>query len=122
KHRIAEKKDEGIDFRSMGIDHLFIDESHKFKNLAFTTRHSRVAGLGNTEGSQKAMNLLFAIRTLQDQFQSDLCATFLSGTPISNSLTELYLIFKYLRPKEMERQRIENFDGWASVFAPKTTD
>lgn len=122
ERRIAEKKDEGIDFNSMGIDHLFIDESHKFKNLGFSTRHSRVAGLGNTEGSQKAMNLLFAIRTLQDRFQSDLCSTFLSGTPISNSLTELYLIFKYLRPKEMERQRIENFDGWAAVFARKTTD
>ncbi|WP_199119251.1 DNA methylase [Pedobacter sp. ASV28] len=119
---IEEKKDEGIDFVSMGIDHLFVDESHKFKNLTFTTRHSRVAGLGNIEGSQKALNLLFAVRTLQQKFDSDLCATFLSGTPISNSLTELYLIFKYLRPKEMERQGISNFDGWAAVFAKKTTD
>ncbi len=120
--RIENNKDEGIDFREMGIDHLFIDESHKFKNLTFTTRHSRVAGLGNTEGSQKALNMLFAIRTLQQKFDADLCATFLSGTPISNSLTELYLIFKYLRPKEMERQGIQNFDGWAAVFAKKTTD
>jgi len=120
--KIADKQDEGIDFKQMGIDHLFIDESHKFKNLTFTTRHNRVAGLGNMEGSQKALNLLFAIRTLQQHFDADLCATFLSGTPISNSLTELYLIFKYLRPKEMQRQRIENFDGWAAVFAKKTTD
>lgn len=120
--KIADKQDEGIDFKQMGIDHLFIDESHKFKNLTFTTRHNRVAGLGNMEGSQKALNLLFAIRTLQQHHDADLCATFLSGTPISNSLTELYLIFKYLRPKEMERQRIENFDGWAAVFAKKTTD
>ncbi|WP_316834989.1 Eco57I restriction-modification methylase domain-containing protein [Pedobacter nutrimenti] len=122
KSRIEGKKDDGIDFKQMGIDHLFIDESHKFKNLTFTTRHNRVAGLGNTEGSQKALNMLFAIRTLQQKFDSDLCATFLSGTPISNSLTELYLIFKYLRPKEMERQGIQNFDGWAAVFAKKTTD
>lgn len=120
--RIEEKKDEGIDFEQLGIDHLFIDESHKFKNLTFTTRHNRVAGLGNTEGSQKALNLLFAIRTLQQRFDADLCATFLSGTPISNSLTELYLIFKYLRPKELVRQGISNFDGWAAVFAKKTTD
>ncbi|MFC0514650.1 helicase-related protein [Mucilaginibacter angelicae] len=119
---IAEKKDTGITFREMGIDHLFIDESHKFKNLTFTTRHDRVAGLGNTEGSQKALNMLFAVRTLQQQFDRDLCVTFLSGTPISNSLTEMYLIFKYLRPKEMERQYIDNFDGWAAVFARKTTD
>lgn len=122
KRSIEEKKDAGIDFLEMGIDHLFIDESHKFKNLTFTTRHTRVAGLGNTQGSQKALNMLFAVRTLQEKFDSDLCVTFLSGTPISNSLTELYLIFKYLRPRELQRQRIENFDGWASVFARKTTD
>lgn len=119
---IEEKKDQGINFKEMGVDHLFVDESHKFKNLTFTTRHNRVAGLGNTEGSQKALNMLFAVRTLQERFDADLCATFLSGTPISNSLTEMYLLFKYLRPKEMERQQIENFDGWAAVFARKTTD
>jgi len=119
---IEEKKDQGINFKEMGIDHLFVDEAHKFKNLTFTTRHNRVAGLGNTEGSQKALNMLFAVRELQTKFGSDLCATFLSGTPISNSLTEMYLLFKYLRPKEMERQQIENFDGWAAVFARKTTD
>ena len=119
---IEEKKDSGINFKEMGIDHLFVDESHKFKNLTFTTRHDRVAGIGNMQGSQKALNMLFAVRTLQEKFDSDLCVTFLSGTPISNSLTEMYLLFKYLRPKEMERQRIENFDGWASVFARKTTD
>ncbi len=119
---IEEKKDAGINFRELGVDHLFVDEAHKFKNLTFTTRHTRVAGLGNQEGSQKALNMLFAVRTLQEKFQSDLCVTFLSGTPISNSLTEMYLLFKYLRPNEMERQRIENFDGWAAVFARKTTD
>jgi len=119
---IEEKKDAGINFKELGIDHLFIDESHKYKNLTFTTRHSRVAGLGNQEGSQKALNMLFAVRTLQDKFKSDLCVTFLSGTPISNSLTEMYLLFKYLRPDEMRRQGIENFDGWAAVFARKTVD
>src|SRR3569833_715241 len=119
---VAEKKDKGIAFQEMNVDHLFIDESHKFKNLTFTTRHDRVAGLGNMEGSQKARNMLFAVRTLQQRFDADLCVTFLSGTPISNSLTEMYLIFKYLRPKEMERQCIRNFDGWAAVFAKKTTD
>lgn len=119
---IDEKKDAGINFKELGVDHLFVDEAHKFKNLTFTTRHDRVAGLGNQQGSQKALNMLFAVRTLQDKFKSDLCVTFLSGTPISNSLTEMYLLFKYLRPNEMERQRIENFDGWAAVFARKTVD
>jgi len=121
-YAIENHKDTGINFEEMNVDHLFVDESHKFKNLTFTTRHNRVAGLGNQEGSQKALNMLFAVRTLQQKFDSDLCVTFLSGTPISNSLTEMYLIFKYLRPKEMERQRIENFDGWAAVFARKTVD
>ena len=121
-HKIEQKKDSDINFRELGIDHLFVDESHKFKNLIFTTRHNRVAGLGNVEGSQKALNMLFAVRELQAKNHSDLSVTFLSGTPISNSLTEMYLIFKYLRPNEMQRQRIENFDGWAAVFAKKTTD
>ncbi|MES2063417.1 MAG: helicase-related protein [Bacteroidota bacterium] len=121
-YAIENHKDSGIDFEQMNVDHLFVDESHKFKNLTFTTRHNRVAGLGNQEGSQKALNMLFAVRTLQQWFDSDLCVTFLSGTPISNSLTEMYLIFKYLRPNEMARQRIENFDGWAAVFARKTVD
>ena len=106
----------------MGIDHLFVDESHQFKNLTFNTRHDRVAGLGNSEGSQKALNLLFAIRTIQERTGKDLGATFLSGTTISNSLTELYLLFKYLRPKALERQDIRCFDAWAAIFAKKTTD
>jgi N12 class adenine-specific DNA methylase len=119
---IENRKDTGINFRETNIDHLFIDESHKFKNLTFTTRHTKVAGLGNIAGSQKALNMLFAIRTLQDRYDTDLCATFLSGTPISNSLTEMYLIFKYLRPRELERQQISNFDAWAAVYARKTVD
>ncbi len=119
---IENQKDAGVHFENMGIDHLLVDESHHFKNLTFTTRHNNVAGLGNTEGSQKALNLLFAMRTLQGRFQADLCSSFLSGTPVSNSLTEMYLLFKYFRPREMARQRIENFDAWAAVFARKTTD
>ena len=109
-------------FKLMGIDHLLVDESHKFKNLMFTTRHDRVAGLGNSEGSQRALNMLFALRTIQERTGKDLGATFLSGTTISNSLTELYLLFKYLRPKELERQGINTFDAWAAVFAKKSID
>ena len=122
EHAIKSRTDDVVDFRQMGIDHIFIDESHQFKNLTFNTRHDRVAGLGNSEGSQKALNLLFAIRTIQERTGKDLGATFLSGTTISNSLTELYLLFKYLRPKELERQDIRCFDAWAAIFAKKTTD
>ena len=121
-HAIKTRTDDVVDFKQMGIDHILIDESHQFKNLTFNTRHDRVAGLGNSEGSQKALNMLFAIRTIQERSGKDLGATFLSGTTISNSLTELYLLFKYLRPKELERQDIRCFDAWAAIFAKKTTD
>ena len=119
---IAERKDDVVDFKMMGIDHLFVDESHQFKNLMFNTRHDRVSGLGNPNGSQRALNLLFAIRTIQERTGKDLGATFLSGTTISNSLTELYLLFKYLRPRALEKQGIGSFDAWAAVFAKKSGD
>jgi N12 class adenine-specific DNA methylase len=120
--QIQNRTDDVTDFNLMGIDHIFVDESHRFKNLMFTTRHDRVAGLGNPEGSQRALNMLFALRTIQERTGKDLGATFLSGTTISNSLTELYLLFKYLRPQELERQNINSFDAWAAVFAKKSTD
>lgn len=119
---IAERKDDAVDFKKMGIDHLFVDESHQFKNLMFNTRHDRVSGLGSPDGSQRALNMLFAIRTIQERSGKDLGATFLSGTTISNSLTELYLLFKYLRPQALEKQGINSFDAWAAVFAKKSTD
>ena len=121
-HAIKSRTDDVVDFKQMGIDHIFVDESHQFKNLMFNTRHDRVAGLGNQDGSQKALNMLYAIRTIQERTGNDLGATFLSGTTISNSLTELYLLFKYLRPKELERQNINSFDAWAAIFAKKSTD
>ena len=122
QYKLEHQRDEIVDFKQMGIDHIFVDESHQFKNLMFNTRHDRVAGLGNTNGSHRALNLLYAIRTMQERTHRDLCTTFLSGTTISNSLTELYLLFKYLRPTEMERQDIRCFDAWAAIFAKKTTD
>lgn len=122
QHILDTRRDDAVDFRRMGIDHLYVDESHKFKNLTFNTRHDRVAGLGNPDGSQRALNMLFALRTIQERTGHDLGATFLSGTTISNSLTELYLLFKYLRPRELERQNIRTFDAWAAVFAKKSID
>ncbi len=122
QYQMEQNKDAVVDFKQMGIDHIFVDESHQFKNLMFNTRHDRVAGLGNSEGSQRALNLLYAIRTIQERTGKDLGATFLSGTTISNSLTELYLLFKYLRPKELERQDIRCIDAWLAIFAKKTTD
>ena len=120
--KIDLRKDDTIDFRSMGIDHIFVDECHCYKNLMFQTRHTRVAGIGNAQGSQKAMNLLFAIRDIQRRTGKDLGATFLSGTVVVNALTELYVMFKYLRPRELKRQQVSCFDAWAAIFTKKAAD
>ena len=94
--KINNRKDDAVDFHTMGIDHIFVDECHIFKNLMFQTRHNRVAGIGNTKGSQRAMNLLFAIRDIQLRTGRDLGATFLSGTVVVNALTELYVMLPEL--------------------------
>lgn len=121
--QINNRRDNGLpDFLEMGIDHIFVDESHNFKNLMFSTRHSRTGGIGNPKGSQKAANLLYAIRSIQKRTGRDLGATFLSGTIISNSLTELYLLFKYLRPRALERQKITCFDAWAAIYTQKVSE
>ena len=115
-------KDDIVDFGMLGIDHIFVDESHQFKNLAFVTRHDRVAGIGNTQGSKRAFNLLMAIRTIQEKTGRDLGATFLSGTTVTNSLTELFCLFKYLRPNALRKQNITCFDAWAAIFTKKSTE
>lgn len=121
-HKLQQRSEDVVDFETMGIDHIFVDESQVFKNLSFTTRDNRVAGLGDPSGSQRARNLQYAIRTIQKRTGKDLGATFLSGTTISNSLTELYLLFKYLRPQALQSQDINSFDAWAAVFARKSRD
>ena len=119
---IRKKKDDVTDFDLLGIDHIFVDESHQFKNLGFSSRHDRVAGMGNTEGSKRAYNLLMAIRTIQRKTGRDLGATFLSGTTVTNSLTELYSLFRYLRPKALAAQGISCFDAWAAIFTKKSQE
>lgn len=112
-----------IDFKTMGIDYIFVDEFHKYKNLGFVTKHTRAAGLGSPEGSQRAMNLLYAIRTIQNRTGKDLVGvTFLSATIISNSLTELYNVFNYLRPNALKAQGIYSFDGWLATYAVKSKE
>ena len=122
QNSIRKRQDEVVDFALMGIDHIFIDESHQFKNLGFATRHDRVAGIGNTEGSKRAFNLLTAIRTIQRRTGKDLGATFLSGTTVTNSLTELYSLFRYLRPQALAKQNISCFDAWAAIFTKKSQE
>ena len=119
-HQIQSKQSAVIDLEQMGFEHIMVDESHKFKNLMYTTRHNRVAGLNTSKGSERSKNLLVAIRTLQKAKGRDFQTTFLSGTPISNSITEVYVLFKYLIPHRMEQMNITSFDQWAQVFANKS--
>ncbi|HNP94101.1 MAG TPA: N-6 DNA methylase [Cyclobacteriaceae bacterium] len=117
----AIKRDKfSYDFEKLGFDHIFVDESQEFKNLHFTTRHRQVAGLGDPSGSQRAFNLELAIRTIQKKKGGDRGATFSSGTTISNSLVELYLLFKYLRPNKLAELKINSFDAWAKMYARKS--
>jgi N12 class adenine-specific DNA methylase len=119
-HKFKEKGTTKFTFDQLGIDHLFIDESHSFKNLAYTTRHNRVAGLNKKEGSNKSLNLLIGIRSLQEKYGADKGITFLSGTTIANSITELYVLFKYLRPNKLKELNITSFDQWVKVFGVKS--
>jgi N12 class adenine-specific DNA methylase len=112
---------EVINFRNIGIDHLFVDESQYFKNLQYTTRINRVSGLGNPIGSKRSYNMLTAIRTLQAKNGGDKGVTFLSGTPISNSLVEMYLLLKYLRPTKLEELGYRTFDSWVKQFATQSS-
>lgn len=111
-----------VTFDKLGIDHLIIDEAHVFKNLEFSTRHTNVAGLGNPDGSARALNLLFAVRTLQEMHNGDKGVSFFTGTPISNTLAELYLLKKYLTPTELEKRNMPNFDSWARTYAELSRD
>lgn len=109
-------------FDKLGIDHIVTDESHIFKNLSFETRHSMVAGLGNINGSGRADKMLYHIRSIQKQNPNQLGASFYSGTPISNSLTELYALQTYLTPQILKEKNIRNFDSWASLFTKKSVE
>jgi len=120
---INSRKEKGtLIFDDLGFNSLTVDESQEFKNLSFTTRHSRVAGLGNQDEVQKTTNLLSYVRHIQGIHNGDKGITFASGTTISNSITELYLLFKYLRPEMLKDKGMNNFDQWARVFARKTNE
>lgn len=114
----AMDKDSALrDFQEMGIDFMFVDESQQFKNLTYSTLQRGVAGLGDPLGSNKAFNMLTAVRTLQKLYGADKGTVFASGTPISNTMVEMYLLFKYLRPFKMKEMGINTFDQWANTFA-----
>lgn len=111
-------KDENVDFSDLGVDALFVDESHEFKNLAFQTTMN-VSGLGNITGSAKALDLFIKCRYLQRQ-NNGRGVYFMTGTPISNTIAEVYTLQRYMQYEELKNKDIEFFDAWASTFGQVT--
>jgi len=109
-----EKKDDGLVFDEVGVDHVFIDEAQYFKNLETPTKMQRVAGI-QTGGSERAMDLYLKARYLDEQHAGD-GVTFASGTPISNTMVEMYTVQRFLDPKGLADRGIEHFDAWAATF------
>lgn len=103
-----------IDFEELGIDMLYVDEAHGYKNLAPMTQLEGVKGISDTR-SQKAMDLQQKVQYLHSQFDNA-HVVFATGTPISNSVTELYTMMGYLAPDILEKRWIRNFDSWVSTF------
>lgn len=114
-------KDVGLVWDDLGIDALMVDEAHEFKNLGFATSMQRVAGLGNPTGSQKASDLAIKIRHLLDT-TGGRNLIFLTGTPISNSMAEMFTVQRYLAGRKLEQMGLAHFDAWARVFGEVVTD
>ena len=108
------KKDDVVTFEELGIDRLFVDESHAFKNLFLYTKMRNVAGVAQTE-SQKAMDMYNKCRYM-DEITGGKGITFATGTPVSNSMTELYTIQRYLQYDRLQEMELGMFDNWASTF------
>ena len=109
-----EKKDDGLVFDELGVDHIFVDEAHLFKNLETATKMDRVAGI-QTGGSERAFDLFMKGRYLHQQHPGH-GVTFATGTPISNTICEMYTLQRYLDPDGLQARGIDHFDGWAACF------
>ncbi|WRG29267.1 DEAD/DEAH box helicase family protein [Helicobacter pylori] len=116
---ILEKQGSHIDISQMGIDNLIVDEAHLFKNLAFETSMEKIAGLGNQQGSNRARDLFIKTRYLH---QNDKKIMFLTGTPIANSLSEMYHLQRYLTPDALKERGLEFFDDWAKTYGEVVND
>lgn len=113
------RKDDVVTFEELGVDRLFVDEAHSFKNLFLVTKIRNVAGLAQTE-AQKSSDLFTKCRYL-DELTGGRGVMFATGTPISNSMTELYTMQRYLQYKALRRQGLHHFDAWASTFGETVT-
>jgi N12 class adenine-specific DNA methylase len=110
-----ESRDQGcLNFSEIGFDLLVVDESHNYKNVPYNTSLQNVRGLGNPAGSIKAENMMIKVTQCRDGGSG---VVFLTGTPISNTVAEMYLLQKYMAPEKLEEKGIHTFDVWVSLFA-----
>ncbi|MGE3818450.1 MAG: DEAD/DEAH box helicase family protein [Isosphaeraceae bacterium] len=109
-----DKKDDGLVFDELGVDHVFVDEAHYFKNLETPTKMERVAGI-QTGSSERAFDLFMKARYLHRRHPGR-GLTFATGTPVSNTMVELYTLQRFLDPEGLERRGIAHFDAWAATF------
>ena len=119
KLRADSRKDDVITFEQLGVDRLFVDESHSFKNLFLTTKMRNVAGLSTSE-AQKSSDMFGKCRYL-DEITGGRGVVFATGTPVSNSMTELYTVMRYLQYSTLQQKKLTHFDCWASTFGETTT-
>ena len=119
KLRSDERKDDVITFEQLGVDRLFVDESHFYKNLFLTTKMRNVAGLSTSE-AQKSSDMFGKCRYL-DEITGGRGVVFATGTPVSNSMTELYTVMRYLQYSSLQQKKLTHFDCWASTFGETTT-
>ena len=115
----AARKDDVVTFEQLGVDRLYVDEAHSFKNLFLYTKMRNVAGLSTTD-AQKSSDMLLKCRYI-DEITHGKGVTFATGTPVSNSMTELYTMMRYLQHDMLKRNSLTHFDCWASAFGETTT-
>ncbi len=116
----SSKKDDVLTFENLGVDYLYIDEAHYYKNLFLYTKMNNVAGISSA-ASQRASDIKLKCEYLQELHGNDRGVVFATGTPISNSMTEMYTMQRYLQPSTLKEIGIEFFDGWAADFGETVT-
>ena len=119
---IADKpKDDVVDFSELGVDALFTDEAHEFKNLFYVTKRTRVSGLGDPQGSKKAFDMFVKTQYILEK-NNGRGVFFMTGTPVSNTIAEMYTMMRYLDYGRMQDMGIKHFDQWAGMFADVSAD
>ena len=115
----AHKKDNTLTFEELGVDRLFVDEAHYFKNLFYVSKMTRIAGLPQT-ASERAFDMFLKVRHVQSMNGGG-GVVFATGTPIANSMAEMFTMQRYLQPEDLQKHKLHHFDGWAATFGEPVT-